>query len=120
MAYFFDSYAIIELLNNNENYAQVAHETIITNALHLGEVHYYLLRSYGKETAESLLRKLKVQLLEITLQIALEASLFRYEHKKLELSYADCIGYVTALRYSMKFLTGDKAFEKLRDVEFIR
>ena len=33
---------------------------------------------------------------------------------------ADCIGYILAKRLSIKFLTGDKEFEKLDDVEFVK
>ena len=43
---------------------------------------------------------------------------FRLKHGGL--SYADCIGYVIARREGMKFLTGDAAFKRLENVEFVR
>ena len=49
-----------------------------------------------------------------------EAIQFRKTLKKRRLSYADCIGYIYAKRHGMKFLTGDKEFENLPGVEFVK
>ena len=40
--------------------------------------------------------------------------------KKLDLSYADAIGYAVSLRLMLMFLTGDDAFKNLEKVEFVR
>jgi len=40
--------------------------------------------------------------------------------KKLELSYADAIGYAVSLRLMLMFLTGDDAFKNLEKVEFVK
>jgi predicted nucleic acid-binding protein len=40
--------------------------------------------------------------------------------KEKELSIPDCIGFVIAKRLGAKFLTGDKAFEKKENVEFVK
>ena len=40
--------------------------------------------------------------------------------KKVDLSYADAIGYAVSLRLNLKFLTGDKAFQNLPNVEFVK
>ena len=40
--------------------------------------------------------------------------------KKLDLSYADAIGYVVSLRLMLMFLTGDDAFKNLEKVEFVK
>ena len=45
---------------------------------------------------------------------------FKIKNIKRSLSYADCIGYIIALRYGIKFLTGDKEFETLENVEFVK
>ena len=37
-----------------------------------------------------------------------------------KLSMADCIGYCTAIRHGMYFLTGDKEFEDMEHVEFVK
>lgn len=120
MGYFFDSYAIIELINQNENYVKFSSEPIITNALHLAEVHYHFLKEHNKQTADFWIRQLNFELLDITTDIAIKGSSFKFENKKKKLSYADCIGYVTAIEYNLKFLTGDNQFEHLGDVEFVK
>jgi hypothetical protein len=40
--------------------------------------------------------------------------------KKLDLSYADALGYAVSLRLMLKFLTGDDAFKNLENVEFVK
>ena len=40
--------------------------------------------------------------------------------KKLDLSYADAIGYAVSLRLMLMFLTGDDAFKNLEKVEFVK
>ena len=120
MPYFFDSYAIIELINQNKNYYTFSDELIITNALHLAEVHYHFLRVYNKQTADFWIRQLNFELLGITADIAVKGSLFKFENKKKKLSYADCIGYITAVENDLKFLTGDNQFEHFDDVEFVK
>ena len=41
-------------------------------------------------------------------------------NKRLDISYANALGYYLARQMGMKFLTGDKAFKTLEHVEFIR
>jgi hypothetical protein len=41
------------------------------------------------------------------------------KRKKLDLSYADALGYFLSRKMGIKFLTGDPAFEKLKGVEFV-
>lgn len=119
MMIFFDSYAIIEVIKGASNYKKYNETTFITNTLNLSEVFYSLIREVGERIAEALINKLNFEFVEISEEIALKASKFKYKNKKLKLSYADCIGYITALENNMKFLTGDKEFKKFKDVEFV-
>ena len=41
------------------------------------------------------------------------------EYKKFDLSYADCLGYVISKKLNIRFLTGDKQFKDLPNVEFV-
>ncbi len=120
MNYFFDSYAIIEIINQNKSYEKFMNHLIITNSLNLGEVYFYLLKIHNKQTADFWINKLNVEIIDISLEDSLKASLFRYENKKKNLSYADCIGYIAALKKGFVFLTGDKQFENLENVEFVK
>jgi uncharacterized protein len=120
MQYFFDSYAIIEIIRQNPSYVKYNPSVIITNLLHLAEVYYHLLTEYNEKTADYWISKLNLSFIEITSQVALEASKFRFKNKNARLSYADCIGYITAKKHGLTFLTGDKEFKNMKGVEFVR
>ena len=45
---------------------------------------------------------------------------FRYDNRKGKMSYIDCLGYVLAKNNKIPFLTGDKAFENLPNVKFVK
>jgi predicted nucleic acid-binding protein len=40
--------------------------------------------------------------------------------KDRSLSYADCVGYITARKFGIPFLTGDKEFKDMEGVIFIK
>lgn len=40
--------------------------------------------------------------------------------RKLKLSYADALGYHLSLKHKIKFLTGDREFEELENVEYVK
>ncbi|MBU0906850.1 MAG: PIN domain-containing protein [Nanoarchaeota archaeon] len=120
MKYFFDSYAIIEIIKTNPNYDKFIDQPIVTNALNLAEVHYHLLNTTDKQSTENLIENLEMQFIEITPSLALKAAEFRHAHKKAKVSYADCIGYISAKQNSLLFLTGDKEFESFDNVEFAK
>ena len=44
----------------------------------------------------------------------------RSKARRLDISYADAIGYVMAERLGAKFLTGDDAFKGVSNVEFVK
>ena len=55
-----------------------------------------------------------------TKEEVMESILFRKRNNKRNLSYADCLGYVIAIKRGIKFLTGDIQFKDLPDVVFIK
>ncbi len=120
MAYFFDSSVIIGLINESEKYLKFKEEKIITNALNLAEVHNFFLREHNEQTADYWVDNLDFYFLEITPQIAIDASKFKHKNKKENLSYADCIGYMTSLKNGLIFLTGDSKFKSKENVEFVK
>ncbi|MFA5856398.1 MAG: PIN domain-containing protein [Candidatus Pacearchaeota archaeon] len=118
--YFFDSYALIELIRGNEKYDFVKEELIITSPMNLAEVYYALLLDQNKEIADKIIDLLNVELIEITSEIALKSALFRFENKKSKFSYIDCVGYILAKNSNIEFLTGDKEFENFSNVKFVK
>ena len=119
MGYFFDSSAIIEIIHRNVKYEKFFEQIIITNSLHLGEVYYYFLREHNKQTADFWMRKLTVELIDVSEVITTEASLFKFEHKKIPFSYVDCVGYISALKNGLIFITMDKDFNNFHSTEVV-
>jgi predicted nucleic acid-binding protein len=121
MSYFFDSYALIEIILENKNYEKFKDHVITTSTLNLMEVYYFLLRTYNKQTADFWIKKLEFNLSNIIkLDTALKSSNFRFNNKKDKLSYIDCLGYFLSKEVGMKFLTGDEKFRNKENVEFVK
>lgn len=120
MSYFFDTYAIIEIIKENKNYLKFLNEEIITSILNIGELYYALLKDFDESTAEEWKNRLEKSTLLIDLDIVIKAIKFRFKHKAKKLSFVDCIGYILANENNIKFLTGDKQFEDLPNVEFVK
>ena len=118
--FFWDSYAIIEIVKGNINYFSYGDEQIIFSIFNLVEIYFAILRDFGKKTAEGIYEKYYPAVINIPDNILKEAMEFRLKNKTKRLSYADCIGYMYALRNNMFFLTGDKEFENLKNVEFVK
>lgn len=118
--YFFDTYAIIELIKGNPNYEFIKDNVIITSSMNIAELYYSLLLENNQEFADKIINSFNFELIDITSKIAIKSSLFRFQNKKLKLSYIDCLGYILALKNNLLFLTGDKDFESLENVEYVK
>lgn len=122
MTYFLDTYAIIEFLKGNENYIKFFKQTNITTRLHLMELYYKSLRDFGKKLADKFYARFLDYAIDFDDGIIKEAMEFRLnmKNKGKDLSYTDCIGYILAKKKKVKFLTGDKEFKNLPNVEFVK
>ncbi len=120
LKYFFDSYAIIEIIKKNPEYFVYAEEEIIFTLFNLAEIYWAALRDFSEEEAEEVYSKFRSNVVEIDDETLKEAIKFRKEHKKHDLSYTDCIGYIYSKQNNLKFLTGDSKFEHLPFVEFVK
>lgn len=118
--YFWDTYAVIELINGNLNYAKYAQEEVILTIFNLAEVYWVCLNEYSEDIANELYEKYSRTIVQISDEVLKEAIKFRKQNKKKDLSYTDCIGYIYSLRNNLKFLTGDKEFQGLKNVEFVK
>lgn len=115
---FLDSYAIIEILKRNPEYARFAEATPVSTRVNLVEVAYHLLEDFPKEKAAEIIKSLRIETLEIQEEQTAKIAIFRKEHAKKKFSYIDCIGYVLAKNNGISFVTGDKQFEGMPNVEF--
>ena len=59
-------------------------------------------------------------LVPIDLDVIPAAMDFKLANKAKRVSYADAIGYQLAKKYGVKFLTGDRAFKGLANVDFVK
>ncbi len=118
--YFFDTYAFYEIIEGNENYKPYINAAIFTTRMNLMELHYGLLRKYGKEAADHKYDELKQFAVEVSDDIIKAANMFRKLHRKRKLSYVDCIGYILAKSLGVPFLTGDQQFKELANVEYVK
>jgi len=118
----FDTYAWIEYLNGTNKGRIVAkyvlsNEEIAISSLCLAEIKV----KYEREEfdADSLVRFVSWRSIvaDVTERIALLAAEQRRKHK---LYLIDAVMYATASHFSAKLLTGDKHFQKLDNVEFLK
>ncbi len=118
--YFLDTYALISIIRGVEGYKKFLSSTFFTTIYNLYEFYYILLRDNGEEIAKKYYLEFKEIQLEIEDEHIFLASRFRLLYRKKKFSYADCLGYTIAIEKNIKFLTGDKEFEGLENVEFVR
>ncbi len=96
----------------------------MTSEFNLLELAYALTRDYGVETALGVLTLVRefVEIASPTDGDYVEASAFRIDMRRQgrNLSLTDALGYTLARRLGIPFLTGDREFEGLDGVEFVR
>lgn len=118
----FDTYALFEILRGNPSYTKFVEDEeveIIINNFIFAELCYGLYRAKEPKSKEhtdtysKYISSVKPEWIE-------EAMQFRLKWKDRSVSITDCVSYVMAKKLGIKFLTGDKEFEKLEGVEFVK
>jgi len=120
MIFFYDTYAIMSLIEGDKNYEQYKNNIITTSILNFAELYNIFLRSHGKQTADYWAKKLNFNFIDMDKDSIIKAVEFRFVNKKENLSLTDCVGYFLALKNNLKFLTGDEKFEGKKGVEFVK
>ena len=118
--FLFDSYALIEIFKGNEDYIKYADAIILTTKENIFEVYYSFLRTLGEDEADLFLEQYWKYVKEIEPHIIQNAAKFKLKHKKRNVSMTDCIGYALADYWCIPFLTGDKEFKGMPNVEFAK
>ncbi|MBS3171495.1 PIN domain-containing protein [Candidatus Woesearchaeota archaeon] len=118
--YFFDSYAIVEIVAGNQSYSKFINEPVTITIFNLAEIYWSAILNLEEKKAEEIYETYSACIKTISDEVLKEAIKFRKKHKNKDLSYTDCIGYIYALKNNMKFLTGDREFEAMENVEFIK
>ena len=117
--YFFDAYAIIEIIKGNLNYKPYLDSEIIINNFTFAELCYNWFKDKNINS-ELYIKKYSKHIVSVSPEWIEEAMKFRLEWRDRKVSVPDCIGYVMAKRLGIKFLTGDKEFKELENVEYVK
>ena len=116
--YFFDTYAMIEIIRGNPKYSPYTKSLVITSIFNLAELNYNLKKEMSKEKANKYTEDYFDFVVDVSLEDLKEAMDLKIKHK--DLSIPDVIGYIVAKRYGVKFLTGDEGFRNFNNVEFVK
>ncbi len=119
--YFYDTYAIFEYLKGNKKYQKYFKEPLgITTKLNLMELYYGLLddEDYADEIYSSFL-SIVIDLSDVEIKKGMKMRK-ELKEKGLNVSYVDALGYFISKERKIKFLTGDKEFKDLQNVEFVK
>ncbi|RJQ17064.1 type II toxin-antitoxin system VapC family toxin [Candidatus Woesearchaeota archaeon] len=120
--YYFDSYALIKLLEGADSYDTMQRAEVVTHKLNLMEVCFQLIKKKMPKKDVMLIYEYLKQYSfeEIDDELLFEAMYLRMQNYHKKLSYVDALGYVFAKKNNIKFLTGDNAFQDLPNVQFIK
>jgi predicted nucleic acid-binding protein len=119
MNYFFDSSAIIEVIEGNPGYSKFGACQVVTAPINFAEVHYYGLRENHEGEVAAAFAGGNAVFLSPNLADWKKAAEFRFAHKKKDFSIADCVGYTLAKKNGLVFLTRDKAFSGMPGTEVV-
>jgi len=116
---------MVEFLAGNEKHRKAisgARGGLATSIMHLAELYFIVLREFGVGAANDSLTAFGQYENAIKADDVKKGMALRLEsrRKRVDLSYADAIGYTISSRLGAKFLTGDRAFNDLPNVEMVR
>jgi|SRR3989344_1195991 len=120
IGYFADTYALVEIIKGNKNYQKFLTKNLFTSIFNLYELYYILLRDYNEIQAKHFFSYFKKNIIKFSDNSIFSASKFKLDKNKRDISYTDSLGYSIALENNIKFLTGDKEFKDLPNVEFVK
>ncbi|MBN2367975.1 PIN domain-containing protein [Candidatus Woesearchaeota archaeon] len=115
-----DTYALIEISDGNKEFISLLNEDYEITFVTIAEFWIVLYRKFNERTADYWLKKLSPKCTNIGLDIHIKARRFHYKNRKKNISITDCIGYIYAKENNLIFVTGDKEFKGLKNVEFIK
>lgn len=115
-----DTYALIEILKGNPRYKKYVKRIKFTTQLNLYELYVQSLKEGDKTMAQQNYFVFKSLVINIKDKYIFRAGAFKLEHSKKRLSYVDALGYAIAEIEGLRFLTGDREFERIKNVEYVK
>ena len=121
---FADTYALVEILKANPAYEICSQEELVTSEFNMFELAYAMHRDFGRTDALRILQFLRSRIEVIHPEDLdyLNASQFSQSCNKKgkKLSLIDSLGYACSKKLNIPFLTGDREFKDIENVEFIK
>jgi hypothetical protein len=111
------------MLKGNENYQSFQSERLITTEFNICEVGFAVCREYPADATRVLRTVRKMVIIRETQNEDYCAGALRRKEasvQKKKVSTIDCVGYSVANRLNIPFLTGDREFADLDNVQFVR
>ncbi len=118
--HFFDTYALWELIKGNSSYEKYSQEKIFCSIFNIYEFYTTLRKDFDEKTARKFMNVLEDCNVEITIGNVIEAIEMKKKNNKLNFSFIDCLGYIKAKELRIMFLTGNKEFQGMDNVEFVK
>lgn len=117
--YVFDTYALMEIIEGNDSYSPYVDSNFTINNFIFAELCYNLFKDKDKNAKEHIMKYSK-HINSVKPEWIEEAMEFRLKWKDRKVSMTDCISHIMAKKLGIKFLTGDKEFENMENVEFVK
>lgn len=118
--YCLDAYALVEIALGNEKFTKYLDKQFVIPDLILAEFYGVELRVNNEATANYWYRKLSAHAASLPKEVLIRGVKFRFANKEKNLSFFDAVGYVFAKKRGLLFVTGDKEFEGLDGVLFVK
>ena len=115
-----DTYALVEIALGNEKFTKYFDKQFVIPDLILAEFYGVELRVNNEATADYWYRKLSTYSVPVPKEVLIQGVKFRFTNKEKNLSFFDAVGYIFAKKSGLLFVTGDKEFEGLPGVEFVK
>ncbi len=114
---FYDTYAVLEILEGNPNYSEYLSCEGVISIFNLAETAFALNRK-KHQNKEKIVQSLADCVVDTTTADLHEAARIKSLNKQL--SMTDAIGYCISIRLGIPFVTGDKGFIGMPNVEFVK
>ena len=118
--YCLDTYAIIEIMENNPSYHYLLNENCVIPELTLAELFSVILRKTTEKEATKLVQQFESLKQHTSVKTLCNAMKYKKERKKDNVSFFDAIGYMHAQENKQTFVTSDKEFAKEQNVLFLK
>ncbi len=118
--FYLDTSALVDVAKGDKRLRAYIAQDFVINDITLAEFYNVMLRDYDEQTADYWFRRVSSNSRPVTKELLVEAVKFRRHNKAKNLSFFDAVGYVYAVKNRHAFLTGDKDFEGLPGVEFVK